>query len=415
MTRRFYLVSLALLLATPVLAAPPTCQFERVASGPRKIGRWVDHNNWLAPENLRLTLPAANTFMPARRMQAQGEPLNQRSERIDLENPMLTDPLDGTQRSLAFLLDSRLNADGVLVLRNGNIVAERYRNGLSPEAPRLLMQATRPLLNLLGAISISQGRLSADKAVSRYLPVLEQQAGLRKMSVRRLLENDEIHTWSATEIGAWRSAGGWTGEAGTADMRTWLAQPGRWENPLTGKNGPADSATPDDDLLAWLLADSNGKTVATIFCEQLQSRQVPEHPVLWMTDSKGIELADGLALSLRDFGRLGNVLLDARTSRNATRIPGWFIETLGAPSGSRATEIKGLSKGSEWRYGFVHLGGDANRVALIGAHGTSLYIDFDRRLVIALYGSYPAPMSPALLASLETFWKSVSQATQRKR
>ena len=137
--------------------------------------------------------------------------------------------------------------------------------------------------------------------------------------------------------------------------------------------------------------------------------------MFWLTDSKGIELADGLALSLRDFGRLGNVLLDARASRNSTRIPGWFIETLGAPSGLRTPEIKGLTKGSEARYGFIHLGGEANRVALIGAHGTSLYIDFDRRLVIALYASNPSPMSPALLASLETFWKSVSQATQRKR
>lgn len=420
MTRRLCFVSLALLFAVPVVqAAPgaPACQFEPAASGPRKIGRWIDYTNWLAPENQRLTLPAANTFMPSLRMLPQGssEPLNQRPERIDLENPTLVDPLDGTERTLAFLLDSRLGADGVLVMQNGNILAERYRNGLRAENPRLLMQATRPLLNLLGAISIAQSKLSADKAVSRYLPTLGKQAGLRKISVRRLLENEENHTWNDADLNAWRMSGGWTGEPTVGGVRTWLAQPGRWEKPLTEQNGPASAATPDDDLLAWLLAESNGKTVSRLFCEHLQSRQVPEHPVFWLTDSKGIELADGLALSLRDFGRLGNVLLDARASRNSTRIPGWFIETLGAPSGFRTPEIKGLTKGSEARYGFIHLGGEANRVALIGAHGTSLYIDFDRRLVIALYASYPAPMSPALLASLETFWKSVSQATQRKR
>ena len=76
----------------------------------------------------------------------------------------------------------------------------------------------------------------------------------------------------------------------------------------------------------------------------------------------------------------------------------------------RSPEIKGLPKGSEQRYGFIHLGGAKNRVALIGAHGTSLYIDFDQRLVIALYATYPKAGSPALLATLEQFWKSVGLA-----
>ena len=192
-------------------------------------------------------------------------------------------------------------------------------------------------------------------------------------------------------------------------MRPWLSQPGRW-NALPDKIDLPGAGSPDDDLLAWLLAESNATPLSRLFCEQLQSRLKPEHPVLWLTDPQGVELADSLALSLRDFSRLGNVLLEARNTRQRSRIPGWFTETLTASAGLRSPEIPGLAKGSEARYGFIHLGGESNRAALIGPHGTSLYVDFDRRLVIALYGSYPVASSPLLLATLEQFWKAVGSS-----
>jgi len=109
------------------------------------------------------------------------------------------------------------------------------------------------------------------------------------------------------------------------------------------------------------------------------------------------------------------LLLDARVSRSRSRIPAWFVETLTASSGIRNPEVPGLPKGSEQRYGFMHLGGKPNRVAIIGPHGTSLYVDFDRRLVIAVYATYPRTGTPALLATLEQFWKVVDQAVSQPR
>lgn len=417
MMSRLTVALLLLNLAPGASAALPACQFETVASGPQKIGNWIDKHNWLDLENRRATLPAGNTFMPARRLRPDpgSDALRPAPTTFDLDSPKVIDPLDGRERNLGFLLDSRLDADGVLVLHNGRILAERYRNGLRPEDPRLLLQATRPLLNLLGAISIAQGKLAADKAVSRYLPGLSTQPGMRKLAVQRLLENNESRDWSAEELASWRQAGGWTSDQDESGIRAWLSQPGHWEKAPSDQVRPLATALPDDDLLAWLLAESNAMPLAELFCNHLFSRQRPEHPVLWLTDSHGVELAGGLALSLRDFGRLGNLLLETRSNRNRSRIPTWLIETLTASAGLRTPEIRGLTKGSETRYGFIHLGGEPNRVALLGANGSSLYIDFDRRLVIALYASHPARNSAALLASLEQFWKTVSLAGRAPR
>lgn len=413
------LTMLALLLATTIstTGAAPSCQFDVVAAGSGEIGQWIDRDNWLAVDNQRVSLQAADVFMPARRVRpaAGGEALRAAPRPLDIDRLETTDPFDGRKRDLGFLLDSRLEADGVLVLHNGKILSERYRNGLRAGEPRLLLQTTRPLLALLGAMSIAQGKLTGDKAVTRFVPALNSQSGLRKLSVQRLLQGQERHAWAPQELAQWRQAGGWTSSQPAPGIRSWLSQPGRWDKPLVEQEVPPFAGSPDDDLLAWLLAESNAIPLARLFCEQLLIRSRHEHPVFWLTDSQGIELADGLGLSLRDFGRLGQLLLDARVSRSRSRIPAWFVETLTASSGIRSPEVPGLPKGSEQRYGFMHLGGKPNRVAIIGPHGTSLYVDFDRRLVIAVYATYPIMGAPALLATLEQFWKVVDQAASQTR
>lgn len=409
MTPRLLTIPLLLAVSMSVLAAP-SCQFERVASGPQKIGAWIDKSNWLDIDYQRVSLQAANVFMPASRLAGSGEALPVATSSLTPERIEVTDPLDGSQRNLEFMLDSRLYADGLVVLHKGRIVAERYRNGLRPEDPRLLLTATRPLLNLLGAIGVAQGKLTADKSVTRTLRSLSSSAGLRKLSIQRLLENEERYTWSAEEMASWRQAAGWTTNGSTGSVRAWLSQAERWEKPFSAPDAAAVKSSPDDDLLAWVLAESYGMPLSRLFCERLQQRNPPEHTVLWLNDPQGIDLAAGLALSLRDFTRLGQTLLDARTSRNQSKIPGWFVETLTASAGTRSPPIKGLAKGSVERYGFIHLGGAANRVALIGSHGSSLYIDFDQRLVIGLYGTYPVASSPALLATLEQVWNAIGRA-----
>lgn len=412
MIRRLPVVLLSLLCSAGALAATSVCQFEQMPVGPQKMGTWIDKGNWLAIENQRLTLQAAERFMPTWRLvpPSNEQVISQKQRSID--EFQMSDPLDGSRRDLGFLLDSRLYADGLVVLRNGRLVTERYRNGLLPDQPRLLREASRPLLNLLGAISVSQGKLAADKSVARYLANLPAANGLRKISVQRLLENEEYLAWGQGDIDMWLSSGAWNIDQAGSGVRAWLSQPGRWDKPIKDRSEVlAVAPTPEGDLLAWVLAESNSMPLSKVFCEQLLRRSNPEHPVLWVSDSQGIELASGLGLSLRDFAKLGQLLIDARSSRSRTKIPNWFIETLLASSGIRATEIKGLSKGSEQRYGFVHLGGAPNRVALIGAHGTNLYMDFDKRLVIAFYATRPGDITPESLALLEQLWKAIDRAT----
>ncbi|EXI92700.1 MAG: 6-aminohexanoate-dimer hydrolase [Candidatus Accumulibacter sp. BA-94] len=407
--------------AWPLLAAE-TCVIEAVARDTRSLGPWIDQDNWLAPENLRVGLQSPGHFMPLLRIDATtaGAVLRPASRILELDRIRARDPLDQQQRDVAFLLATRLYADGVVVLRDGRVASERYWNGLAARDQRLLLGGTRPLLSLLGAIGVAQGKLAPDRAISRYIPALSGQSGLRKLSVRRLLEGEGRFGWSPEELGDWLAVGDWLAAAGwrsgasAGGVRSWLSVPGRWERDFAAA-ATFGEAGPEGELLLWAIAESYRMPLAQVFCQEVLRKLRPEHSALWLTDARGNELSTGLALSLRDFARLGQLLIDARSNSRRSRIPSWFIETLTASAGLRTAktaELPGLRNGSELRYGFVHLGGAQNRIAIIGPYGNSLYVDLDRRLVIAVYAAYPREHTAAMRATLEQVWDALAVAAQ---
>lgn len=415
----FPLLPLILLPFSPSLLAAEKCSIEPVDSVRRPLAAWIDRDNWLAPENLRFGMRSASQFVPLIQIRSPLAPNVHRAatQRLDLEKIKASDPLDQEQRSLAFLLDTRLYADGILVLRDGKVVSQQYWNGWARQDARLLLDATRPVLSLVGAIAVAQGKITPDKSIVRLVPALSAQTGLRKLSLQRLLEDDSRFDWSPQELDDWQAVGGWRSGNAARDMRSWLSQPDFWERKMAESGGDAE-AGPDGDLLTWALAEAYHQPLAELFCESVLGRLRPENPVYWVTDQHGTELSNGLALSLSDFARLGQMLIEARSGVRRGKLPAWFVETLSASGGSRKDNPPGLAgfdKGSAYRYGFVHLGGLPNRVAIVGSHGNSLYVDFDRKLVIAVFSSYPKAHGTGAQATLQTVWGAVRSAIQPEK
>lgn len=411
--------ALALLLTAPLQAAD-RCSYETVAAGGKRLGEWIDGDNWLRAGARRVTLAAPTRFMPATQMAVGGAPASgtrpaTAARPLDIERLPATDPADGSRRDLAFLLQSRLDADALVVLKNGQRVVERYWHGAQPQAPRLLLSGTRPVLSLLGAMTISQGKLAADKSIARPIAPLVDNTALRKLSTRRLLEGEDGYGWGAADIADWQRAGGWTAATGDG-VRAWLTRYDTWTALSPNPGLPPAEGRPEDELLAWAIAESAGTGPARLLCEQLLSTMKPEDGALWLNDPAGHPLAAGLALSPRDHAKLGQLLLDTRASGKRGRIPDWLIEALLAPaSGPGDPGLAGLPAGSTLRYGFVRLGGKGNRIALIGPYGNSVYVDFDRRLVIALAAAHPESASPLLLASLDALWRAIESGTATER
>jgi CubicO group peptidase (beta-lactamase class C family) len=271
------------------------------------------------------------------------------------------------------------------------------------------------VLSLLGAAAINRGKLAADKSIARPIAPLVDNVALRKLSTRRLLEGEVGYGWGATDIADWQRVGGWTAAAG-AGVRAWLTRYDTWTSLSPNEGLPPAAGRPEDELLAWAIAEASGARLAHLFCEQVFSHLKPEDSALWLTDPAGHELAAGLALSPRDLAKLGQLLLDARTGGKRGSIPRWLIEALLAPANAPGDPgLAGLPASSSLRYGFVRLGGKGSRIALIGPYGNSLYVDFDRRLVIALAAAHPDATSPLLLASLDALWRAIEATATPER
>lgn len=411
----------ALLLCLNLAAqAAEQCTIEPVSKSATAPSPWITQDNWLAPENLRIGLQSPGSFMPYLNIKAPAarEALRSVSRQLDLQRIKVIDPNDQQPRDLQFLLNTRLYADGLLVLRNGKIVSEQYWNGLTVQQPHLLLGGTRPLLSMMGAITIGQGKFSPDHSVVRQIPALATQAGLRKLSIQRLLEDSSRFAWTPQELAEWQSTGGWKTGTGAGGMHAWLSQAQRWDRKFSEEPFNSLDPGPEGDVLAWALSEAHKTPLSKIFCDEVFSKLQAEHPARWLTDVQGTELSGGLALTLRDFARLGQMLIDVRNGSNRSKIPGWFLETLTSSLGGRRTNadsLRGLPAGSESRYGFVHLGGAPNRVVMLGAFGSSLYMDFDRRLVIAIFASAPASRSAGTLATLTRTWEALEPAAKQAR
>lgn len=400
-----------LLAALPAVAAE-SCRETTETPAAAVGGVLVSTADWLEPGNHRFGLANARRFVPTVSVVppiSEARPFPAAATPLDVDHLEITDPADGSRRSLRFLLDNRIDADGVIVLQQGKLLLDYRRTGFTPDQPHLLLDATRPILATLLARAVSENKIARTKAVSRVIPELRPIREMGKLSVQRMLNGRSGLQWSADDFARWRREAGWQG-SGKTGVRAWLTARSNW--PQNSTRPLPDLGDPSGELLLWLNEKAWQSTAPKLLCD-LQSTIKARHPAFWSRDTNGNFLADGLALSLEDFARLGQSLLDTRARHGARAMaPAWFIEAISNgsnKSGPLTPDLQALGAGSSWQYYFAHPGSRGRRAAMLGSFGTSLFVDFDQGVVVAVFASNGAARSPLLAASLDTLWQASRQ------
>lgn len=415
-------ILLGIVVATGAAASHAVggCSYRQSSPPTGEANRLVTKDNWLSAENLRIGLQAPQKFMPGVAIRASGRrfAFSSSATPIDLDRQMAIDPYDGSEKSLRFLLDARLYADGIIVLKGEQVVMEHYRTGFAPDSARLLLQATRPFVTALLAAAADRGHFAREKSVVRVLQNLAGEANLRKTSMQRLLDGRTGLRWSADDRRQWLSASGWGAGSmrSSAGVRSWLKARKNW--PRDNDLPVSEIGGPEGELLVWALETVWKQPASHVLCDSMLSAVGAEDEAFWVTDPSGIELADGLALSLRDFARFGLALLDARARAGSGAVaPRWFAESLASPvvrSDPPPEALKDLGEDTAWRYRFVSLG-RMRQSAIVGPFGNSLFIDFDRKVVVAIYASYPRDYAALMLRSLRSVWSALAEAEGSQR
>ena len=290
----------------------------------------------------------------------------------------------------AFLRET--DSDGLAIVHRGRVVLERYGNGMSEEAPHILMSISKSMLGLLiHELGIDTGRRVVD-----LIPELKNTA-YHDATLRHLLDMragivwDENYLAASGPIVEYRKATGWNplgpGET-PSDLNSFLGT----LKETRPHGGPVHYVSPNSDLLGWVIERATGRRYADLMSELIWKKIGAERSAYITVDRLGApRCAGGMCTTLRDLARVGQWLIEERSHWLAE------LETKGDAKAWSAGDLAQYYKGLpiSYRSKWYALDGEAPLVFGWGIHGQYLFIDRVNQLVIAKFSSQALPVDVA--------------------
>jgi CubicO group peptidase (beta-lactamase class C family) len=299
--------------------------------------------------------------------------------------------------------------NAMLVLRDGHVVFENYRNRLAPETPHIAFSVSKTLTAMLVGQALDRGEIgSLDDLASRYVPELAG-GGYHGVTIRNLLE---MRSGAAIEerydFGDNPSLAGRIHETAIirnerrfADFATDIArraEPGAEFN----------YATLDTAVLGWVLEAATGERIEDLWAERIWQPLGAEHRGHWLADGPAgtgrVLNGMGYNATLRDMGRLGQLLLDGGTANGSRILPEGWVDAM--------TTMKPVPGGGEQPgYGLQtwQMGSEPGAFAAVGLAGQFIYVHPASRTVIVKLSHYPPAEPEGLAAEVVAYFEAVGR------
>jgi CubicO group peptidase (beta-lactamase class C family) len=267
------------------------------------------------------------------------------------------------------------NTAGLVILQDGKVRFERYGLGFDDAGRWTSFSVAKSFTSTLVGAAIQDGHIkSLEDKVSQYIPGLRGSA-YDDVTVRQLLTMSSGVRWNEdyedpkADVAQFNNA---TPEAGMDATVSYLRKlprahpPGEVWNYNTGET----------NLIGVLVSGATGKPLAQYLQEKIWHPAGMESEATWLLGRTGHEIAGCcLQASTRDFARFGLfVLANGAAGGQPVVPPDWFAQAT-----RKQKDIGDPGRG----YGFQWWTYDDGSVAAQGIFGQGIYIDPQRRLVIA--------------------------------
>jgi CubicO group peptidase (beta-lactamase class C family) len=291
------------------------------------------------------------------------------------------------------------NSAGLLVLQDGKVRLERYARGFGPEQRWTSFSVAKSLTATLFGAAVKDGKLSLSDPVTRFLPemkgsaydgvtvgqVLTMSSGAKWNEDYRDPNSDVARMFSlATPDGA---------DVITHNMKRLerAAPPGSRFHYNTGET----------NLAGTILARAVGKPLHLYASERLWKPYGMEADAAWQVDEKGAPIAGCcIAMRLRDYGRLGQIMLDDGAGLLA---PDWVAQ---ASAVQKPFKEPGRGYGYFWWI-------EPNGYRASGIFGQQIWIEPRRRLVVVVLSAWPRALDDTLSAERTAFLGRLAAASDR--
>jgi CubicO group peptidase (beta-lactamase class C family) len=319
-------------------------------------------------------------------------------------------------RNIAYTLDEyleRRRVTGLLVLKNGEVVAERYRYARTPQARFLSFSMAKSVTSLLVGIALDKGLIaSLDDPAEKYVAALAG-SGYGGTSIRNLLRmssglkftenydgNDDIARLSRSISGS--------GPRPVPLLRTFNER-------LRPAGEKFVYATAETEVLGRVLTAATGRSMTELTSEWLWQALGAERDALWRVGVDGQELAgSGFAATLRDWARLGRLLAEDGKVGGRQVVPlDYLLQATDAtrqpPAFAPGTATPQLGYG----YQFWLLPLKTRTFVLQGIHGQAIYVQPATGVVMvhtAVYDQASGRQDPEPYAERNALWRGVLQS-----
>ena len=289
--------------------------------------------------------------------------------------------------------------NAMLVLKDGQIAFEDYRNRMTPEVRHTAFSMSKTITAMLVGIALDRGEIaSLDDPAQTYVRQLAG-TGYDGVTIRQILQmRSGVDYQERYDFGDNPSFAGRLHEQAIILNRMRFAE-GALETERGNEPGSTfNYSTLDTMVLGWVLEEATGETLEAQMEQRIWRSLGAEADGFWLADGPpGAAGVRGRALNgmgfnatLRDFARLGQLMLDDGM-RGETRIlpEGWAaqmtaMEPTGAPAGAGFPG-----------YGFQtwKIDDQPGSYSAVGLAGQFIYVHPESRTVIVKLSHYP-PVEP---------------------
>jgi CubicO group peptidase (beta-lactamase class C family) len=279
----------------------------------------------------------------------------------------------------------RTFTNALLVMKDGRIVSEIYRNNTDDRTRFIGWSMTKSITSILIGCALQEGRIkSLDDPITAYLPELKgggyDGATIRQiMRMRSGVDYEERYDFEHPGIAATNH------EHSLVQNVTRFADMARTVKRIHPPGEVWQYKTLDTAVLGWLLERvSGGSTIAAYAAQRLWEPLGAEHDGFFIMDGPpgvGREFnGAGFNATLRDFARVGQMMLQDGQANGRQIVPAdWVRQSTHAIQGP----------GADPGYGYQWWVPNDHAFEAIGLQGQFIFVDRPSRTVVVKLSYFP--------------------------
>lgn len=304
---------------------------------------------------------------------------------------------------LSYMNDNHVK--GVIVLKDNKIRLEKYADGIDQQTLWTSFSVAKSISSMLLGVALKEGDIkSLEDPLKKYIPEFKGY-DYGQVTVRQLLTMTSGIDWNEDYVDP-NSDVAQMYQAPCENTESHILT---YMKPLKFAHRPGthwNYSTGETDLVGILIQKATGKSLAEYISEKIWKPWGMEHCAYWLADEcSNLNIGgSGLSASLRDYARLGTLMLNKGELEGKSLLSKEYL--------ANATSLLFETNDQGGGYGYLWWRFKDGSYAAVGIFGQMLYIDPSKELVIAQMAAWPSAGSKDLSQKRQAFIDAVQKVIE---